>query len=192
MAKTVNLFAAGTKVKETAKKPEKKLIPVPVLDGKIKKFLELKATIKGATAEMKMVEGDIKTAGKEIFMKEYRNQKSIPDNFNMQDKTGAAVMLIVQDKYTLVEAEKLEVLQKFDGLISENVVYKIDPEMVEKYGEILSNMIMKSKDIAADDKPRLITGELTYSVAKGSIDRLLNYENPEMIFQLINPIVALK
>lgn len=191
MAKTVNLFAAGTKVKETAKRPEKKIVKAP-LGSKIKTFLELKAKIEAATSEIKMIEGDIKAVGKDLFIKEYRSQKSTPDNFILQDESGAGCMLIVQDKYTLVDETKAAILEGFDGLLTENVVFKVDAEMVEKYGEILSKMIMNSKEIAKEDKDKIIFGEKTFSVTKGSIDRLLNYDNPEMIFELINPIVALK
>jgi hypothetical protein len=42
------------------------------------------------------------------------------------------------------------------------------------------------------DKGNLISGEKTFSVAKGSIDRLMQYDNPEQVFELINPIIALK
>lgn len=187
----VNLFAAGTKVKETAKKPEKKIVKAP-LGNKIEKFLSLKKTIEAATAELKMVEGDIKSVGKDLFIKEYRNQKSTPDNFILQDEAGAGCMMIVQDKYTMVDETKAAILGNFPGLLTETIVYKMNTELVEKYGEVISEMIMKSKKISEEDKENLITGEKTFSVAKGSIDRLLQYENPEQVFELINPIVALK
>lgn len=190
---SVNLFAAGTKIKEPAKKvADKKIIPAILLDDKIKKFGELKATIEAATGELKMVEGDIKAAGKDLFMKEYFSQKSTPENFKMQDKTGATCMFICMDKYTLVDETKAEILGEFDGLLAENVVYKFNPELVEKYGAVLSKLIMNSKEIEAGDKGNLITGEKTFSVQKGSIDRLLQYDNPEEIFELINPICSLK
>jgi hypothetical protein len=63
---------------------------------------------------------------------------------------------------------------------------------VEKYGAILSELILNCQDIDDADKGQLISGERTYGVQKGSIDRLLQYDNPEQVFELINPIVALK
>ncbi len=190
---TVNLFAAGTKIKEPAKKvADKKIILTPLLDDKIKRFAELKATIEAATGELKMIEGDIKATGKEVFMKEYFLQKSTPENFKMQDKTGASCMFICMDKYTLVDETKAEVLSQFDGLLGQKVVYTFNAELVEKYGFLLSKLIMNCKDIEPEDKGNLITGEKSYSVVKGSIDRLLQYDNPEEIFELINPICSLK
>jgi hypothetical protein len=96
------------------------------------------------------------------------------------------------DKYTSVDDDKAALLGQFEGLLGENVVYKFNAELVEKYGAILSDLIVSSPDIAEEDKGNLISGEKTYSVAKGSIDRLLQFENPEQVFELINPICALK
>ena len=139
-----------------------------------------------------MIEGDIKLVGKDLFMKEYRSQRSTPDNFKIQDETGNSCMFICMDKYTIVDESKANVLGNFEGLLAENVVYKFNAELVEKYGAILSELIINCPDIDDLDKGNLISGEKTFSVAKGSIDRLMQYDNPEQIFDLINPIVALK
>lgn len=74
---TTNLFAIGTKVKEPAKKvAEKKIIKAPLLGDKCQRYSELKQAIEAATGELKMIEGDIKTTGRELFLKEYRIQKN--------------------------------------------------------------------------------------------------------------------
>lgn len=189
---TTNLFATATKVKETTKKTDKKIIQAPELADKIKRFAELKQAIDSATGELKMIEGDIKSVGKTLFMKEYKAQKSTPDNFKIQDETGNSCMFIVMDKYTIVDENKAGILSNFDGLLAENVVYKFNAELVEKYGAILSELILNCPDIDDLDKGNLISGEKTFSVQKGSIDRLMQYDSPDAIFELINPIVALK
>ena len=189
---TNNLFASATKVKETAKKTDKKVISSPILGNKVQRYAELKQMIDSATGELKMIEGDIKSVGKDLFMKEYRTQKSTPDNFKIQDDTGNACMFICMDKYTIVDEGKANILSQYDGLLAENVVYKFNADLVEKYGAVLSELIINCPDIDDLDKGNLITGEKTFSVAKGSIDRLMQYDNPEQVFELINPIVALK
>jgi hypothetical protein len=189
---TTNLFATATKVKETTKKTDKKVIKAPLLADKVKRYADLKQIIDSATGELKMIEGDIKAVGKDLFMKEYRQQKSTPDNFKIQDETGSSCMLIVMDKYTIVDETKAGILGNFEGLLAENVVYKFNAELVEKYGQVLSELILNCPAIDDMDKGNLISGEKTFSVAKGSIDRLMQYDNPEQIFELINPIVALK
>ena len=189
---TTNLFTTATKVKETTKKTDKKVIKAPNLADKVKTYSQLKQEIDALTGQLKMIEGDIKAEGKKLYLSEYAKQKSTPDNFKIQDDTGNSCLFIVMDKYTAVDETKAGILGQFDGLLAQNVVYKVNADLVEKYGEILSRLILGSKDIDTADKGNLITGELTYSVAKGSIDRLMQYDNPEMIFELINPIVALK
>lgn len=191
MTKT-NLFATATKVKETAKKTDKKVIKAPLLADKVKRYAELKHAIDSATGELKMIEGDIKNVGKDLFMKEYRQQKSTPDNFKIEDETGNTCMFIVMDKYTSVDEVKAGILGQFDGLLAENVVYKFNADLVEKYGAVLSELILNSPDIEEEDKSNLISGEKTFAVTKGSIDRLMQYDSPEAIFELINPILALK
>ena len=189
---TTNLFATATKVKETAKKTDKKVINAPELGNKIQRFAELKQLIDSATGELKMIEGDIKGIGKKLFMSEYKQQRSTPDNFKIQDETGNSCMLIVMDKYTIVDETKAGILANFEGLLAENVVYKFNADLVEKYGAVLSELILNCSDIDDLDKGNLISGEKTFSVAKGSIDRLMQYANPEQVYELINPIVALK
>jgi hypothetical protein len=189
---TTNLFATATKVKETAKKTDKKVINAPELGNKIQRFAELKQLIDSATGELKMIEGDIKGIGKKLFMSEYKQQRSTPDNFKIQDESGNSCMLIVMDKYTIVDENKASILANFEGLLAENVVYKFNADLVEKYGAVLSELILNCPDIDDLDKGNLISGEKTFSVAKGSIDRLMQYDSPEAVFELINPIVALK
>ena len=171
---TTNLFATATKVKETTKKTDKKVILSPLLGNKVQRYAELKQTIDSATGELKMIEGDIKAVGKDLFMKEYRSQRSTPDNFKIQDDSGSACMFICMDKYTIVDENKA------------------NADLVEKYGAVLSELILNCPDIDDLDKENLISGEKTFSIAKGSIDRLMQYDSPEAIFELINPIVALK
>ena len=189
---TTNLFATATKVKETAKKTDKKIINAPELGNKIQRFAELKQLIDSATGELKMIEGDIKGIGKKLFMSEYKQQRSTPDNFKIQDESGNSCMFICMDKYTIVDETKANILSQYDGLLAENVVYKFNADLVEKYGAVLSELILNCPDIDDLDKGNLISGEKTFSVAKGSIDRLMQYDSPEAVFELINPIVALK
>jgi hypothetical protein len=125
-------------------------------------------------------------------MSEYKQQRSTPDNFKIQDETGNSCMFICMDKYTIVDETKAGILANFEGLLAENVVYKFNADLVEKYGAVLSELILNCSDIDDLDKGNLISGEKTFSVAKGSIDRLMQYANPDQVYELINPIVALK
>ena len=83
-------------------------------------------------------------------------------------------------------------LENFDGLVDEKIEYKFNAELVEKYGAILSQLIINCPKIADEDKGLLITGEKTFCVKKGSIDRLMQYDEPQQVFELINPILMLR
>jgi len=192
MKTQTNLFANATTKTATPKKADKKILPAHDLNDKVSRYADLKNQIEALTGELKMIEGDIKTKGKEVFLQEYKKQKSTPDSFKLKDSAGGTCLFIVMDKYTSVDDDKAALLGQFDGLLGENVVYKFNAELVEKYGAVISDLIASSPDIAEEDKGNLISGEKTYSVAKGSIDRLLQFENPEQVFELINPICALK
>jgi hypothetical protein len=190
--KTTNLFAATTTKTAAPKKADKKVLSAHELGDKVKRFADLKNQIDALTGELKMIEGDIKGKGRELFVQEYKRERRTPDNFKIQDQTGSSCLFIVMDKYTAVDDEKAAILKDFDGLLGENVVYKFNTELVEKYASVLSELILNCPDIADEDKGNLISGERTYSVNKGSIDRLLQFANPEQVMELINPICALK
>jgi hypothetical protein len=190
--KTTNLFAATTTKTAAPKKADKKVVSAHELGDKVKRFADLKNQIDALTGELKMIEGDIKGKGRELFVQEYKRERRTPDNFKIQDQTGSSCLFIVMDKYTAVDEEKAAILKDFDGLLGENVVHKFNTELVEKYGSVLSELILNCPDIADEDKGNLISGERTYSVNKGSIDRLLQFANPEQVLELINPICALK
>lgn len=188
---TLNLFTATTKTKETKSKSTHKVFKTELSD-KIQKFAQLKAQIDALTGELKMIEGDIKTQGKDIFLSEYEKNKCTPENFKMEDETGNTCLFICMDKYTSVDENKAELLREYEDILDENVTYKFNTELVEKYGSVLSEMIMNCMGIDDSDKPNLISGEKTYSVKKGSIDRLMKYKNIREVFELINPVCSLK
>jgi hypothetical protein len=67
----------------------------------------------------------------------------------------------------------------------------MDTTLLDKYGEVLTNLINNSKDIEEKDKEKLVKGESTTTIKSGSVDKLLNYPNPEEVFTLIEPVMAL-
>jgi len=72
---TTNLFATATKVKETTKKTDKKVILSPLLGNKVQRYAELKQTIDSATGELKMIEGETDLqVGKPYFTDEEDNR----------------------------------------------------------------------------------------------------------------------
>jgi len=182
-----------TKVKETtaAKKSEKKLFSAIELEGKISQFTALKNQIDNLTGQLKMIEGEVKERAKIEFFNQYRKERRKPDNFKLQDAEGGQLMAIFMDKYGIVDAEKAERLKEYN-LITEKKVFKFNNELLEKYQDIIAEVLTNCPDIDAEDKPNLIEGELTYHVESGAIEKLFAFPNMEEVFELIKPVIALK
>jgi len=187
-----SIFDVAKKAEPKAKSSkEKKEVEVQGIESEISRYDELKSIINNAKAEQEVIGGRLKEIGKEKYLELYEAIKSKPDNFNLADG-DEKIMFIVMDKYKKVEPEKEVILEQYDGLLEKVTTYSFNPEVLERVGDALNNLIMNSKDISEEDKKKLLVVDTTIAIKKGSIDRLMNYENPEEIFNLIEPILALK
>ena len=84
-----------------------------------------------------------------------------------------------------------------EDIIEENIVYKLNNEMVNKYADIISELIINCNDIKEEDKFNIITSSTEYSIKKGTIDELytLNekYQIPvNEIYSDIKPVESLQ
>jgi len=198
--KKASLFTTAKKAPAAtaAAKKKRERVEVDGIEDDIKKYDELKAIINNAKAEQEIIGGKLKEIGREKFMDLYEERGSKPANFDLAD--GAEnILLEVTDKYLKVDEEKAELLRNYDGLLAETTTYKFTPELLEKevangmtIGEIVSSLIQGTDLISEEDKVKLIVAETSMKVKKGTINNLLNYENPRLIFDLIQPILALK
>jgi hypothetical protein len=128
----------------------------------------------------------------------YEDRGFRPPNFDLADG-NENILLEVKDMYLKVEPEKAAILEQYSGILEVKTTYNFNSELLEKevsegmtIGDVVSMLIQDSKLIPDSDKENLIKAETTMKVAKGTIDRLLDYDNPREIFNLISPILALK
>lgn len=180
--------------KAPAKKSASKEKPEVIVEGiesEIARYDELKEIINNAKAEQEIIGGKLKAIGTEEFLNMYEEDKRKPENFNLADG-DEKILFIVMDKYKKVEPEKAAILRKYKGLLEEVTTYSFNPEVLDRVGDVVSNLIMNSDELSDEDKKRLLIVDTTVAVKKGSIDRLMDYDNPEEIYALIEPIVALK
>ena len=96
------------------------------------------------------------------------------------------------DAYKKVEEAKEAMLCQYDDLMETKTTYTINADLLDRCGQAVSEAIQSSPDISDDDKANLILATEKKEVKKGTIDRLLSFENPELIFSIIEPTVALK
>jgi hypothetical protein len=186
-----NLFAAAKPAAPSASKKTKEDVFVAGIADRIARYDALKAIIKNAEAEKEVIGGSLKEVGKEKFLELYELRRRNPETFNLADE-DEKIMFIVMDKYIKVEPEKEGMLENYPGLLETTTTYKFNPALLDRTGEIVSRLIMESTELSDDEKANLIVAETKVGIKTGSIDRLMDYDNPAQIFDLIEPILALK
>ena len=196
-----NLFnkAKTTAPKTAAKKDEKVRINLndPDFFTKVYKLEILQDRMKSDKAQADMLADEIKDLSKEEWVRLYektgKNPGSIFVESIVNDQT-AQVMFVPSDKYITVNADKAEVLvEKYgEDIIEEKTTFSFDNDMIEKYGEVLSNLIMSCDDISESDKEKIIKASTAYSISKGTIDKMKFFGPIGEIMDEIKPVVALK
>jgi hypothetical protein len=198
---TKNLFskAKSTAPKTSAKKDEKVRINLNDSDffNKVSMLESIQDRMKSDKAQADMLADEIKDLSKEEWVRLYEKTGKNPGSIfveSIQDGQTAQVMFVPSDKYITLNPDRAEVLIDKYGqdIVEEKTTFSFDNDMIEKYGEILSNLIMNSRDISEGDKERIIKATSTYSVAKGTIDKMKFYGPINEIMDEVKPVVALK
>lgn len=192
LPKKTNLFAVAP-VAPAKKSTEKVTVNVPSLAKAIQTFNDCKEQLDALEARKADAESMIHEAGRKAFLDLYRQNRKNPDSFYLA-ANGARVMYIPMDKYKSIDAERAAYLTNTLGesFVTATTEYSFDSVLIEKYAVEISAAIMNSKKIAEQDKPNLIVSKTKLSVAKGSIDRLLETHAPATTLAEIGVIVSLK
>ena len=197
-----NLFNKAKKAspKKSKAKDEKPRITIQDEDffDKIEKLENLNKQVKSTTAKAKVISDEIKETGKEEWLKLYSDKGKNPGTVmleNRKDMDIAQAMFTPTDKYITVDENRAkELIETYDeDIVEENTTYSFDQDMIEKYAEVLSEMIENSDEIEEDDKDNIIKASTKYSVKKGTIDKLNEYgEDIGDIFEDVKPVVMIK
>jgi len=198
---TKNLFskAKSTAPKTSAKKDEKVRINLndPDFFTKVYKLEILQDRMKSDKAQADLISDEIKELSKEEWVRLYEKSGKNPGSIFVEsivNEQVAQVMFVPSDKYLTVTAEKAETLTEKFGLdiVEEKTVFSFDNDMIEKYGEVLSNLIMSSGDISDSDKDKIIKATTSYSISKGTIDNMKSYGVISEVMDEIKPVISLK
>jgi len=196
-----NLFAKAKKVaveKPSAKEDKKTRITVEGdMFNKIQTLETLNDRMKSDKAKADMISDEVRETAKSEWAKLYQKTGKNPGSVMIESKDGldtAQVMFIPQDKYITITAEKAETLREEygDEIVEEATTFSFDESMIEKYGEILSNLITASDDIAEADKDKIIKAVTKFTVAKGTIDVMKSFGKVNEVMEAIRPVVMLK
>ena len=169
---------------------------------KVKRQAWLLEQLKMIKAESDLLADVIKEAGIDEWSKVYEKSGVNPESIMVEAKDGedtGQFMLLVSDKYIIINQERADYLKETYGedIVSSKDTYEFDPEMVEKHGETISDLIMGCDAIPAQDKEKIIKATVTNSVAKGTVDKLKIYADKagctvgEMV-SVVKPVVSAK
>ena len=198
-----SLFSKAKKAapaKPAKAKEQKVRIPVEDTDffEKVSKLEQLQDTLKSAKAKADMISDELRDLAKTEWVKLYQETGKNPgsvmlEQVNSNDDT-AQLMMVPSDKYITINEERAEELKEEygDEIVDEKTTFSFDDLMIEKYGEILSEMIENCDEIPEKDKEKIIKATTTYTVAKGTIDKFLVYGEAAELMETVKPVVALK
>jgi hypothetical protein len=191
-----NLFkAAKANPEKKAASKEKVVVQVDYLSQEIERLAKIQEEIDALNAEAKLLHDQVKEAGVNEFINLFESSSKYPGSFNIESE-NASVMFIPSDRYTKIDEERSnELIEKYgEGMVEESTTYIMDSGLVEKYGDVISDLIMNSKKIEQGDKEKLISAKVDYSIAKGTISSLNEYNLYDMkeIISDIKPVFMLK
>ena len=195
-----NLFvkAKDKAVKAVDKKNDKLNIHIAgeEFDRNLTNVAVLETLIDQLTAELEMAKGYVKEIGVKTFVDVYIKTGGYPGSFIISSDNQSSFLMTPMDKYIKCDEARFKELQDEygDDVVTEKNEFVLNSALLEKYGEVLSDLIQNSPDIDEDDKLELIQGKVTYSVAKGSIEKAFTWGKGKVadFMTSIQPIFAMK
>ena len=200
MAPKGNLFAkAKVKAAKVAEKKNDKLnitINGSEFDNNLVQIAKLQEQIDLLEAQLAIAQGYVKEVGIQAFVDTYTKTGGYPGSIILSSDSQASVMFVPMDKYIKCDESRFNDLKDTygDDVVTEKTEFVLNPVLVDKYGEVLSNLIENSDDISDDDKSELIQAKVAYSVSKGSIEKAFTWGKGKVFdfIRDIQPIFAMK
>lgn len=199
------LMALATKKAKTAtaKKDDKEIIKMDgTVSDAIDSYIKNKKLADEAAGEMAAASEIIKSeGGKKVWIAEMEKTGKAKESFILASQGGNSLMYVVTDAYkrSNLDEERVEYLQTTygEGIISTDNKFIINPELIDKYGQVLCDMIKSSKLITDADKETLIQLEQKHVIAKGTKDNLKEIAKQadttvEAVFEEIQPTCQIK
>ncbi len=197
-----NLFKTAKSKAPAKSKAKDEKVRIVIEDAsffdKVSKLEQLNDTMKSAKAKADMISDELKDIAKEKWCELYEQTGKNPESVMIvQDNdfgdTGQ-FMFVPTDRYISITPERAEELKDTFGeeIVEEKTTFSFDADMIEKYGEVISRLIEESNEISERDKERIIKASTSFSIAKGTIDKLNKYGEVSEMVEMVKPVVALK
>lgn len=157
----------------------------------------LQENMKRDKAKADMLADEIKEVSKDQWVSLYEKTGVNPGSILIEAENGddtASVMFVPSDKYISIGGDRAEELtEKYgEGIVEEKTTFSFDNFMIEKYGDVLSRLIEECSEIKDADKDKIIKAVTTYSIAKGTIDKMRQFGKVAEVMEEVKPVVALK
>ena len=204
MASLFDKAKKSAPAKTTKAKDEKVRVKVKDADffEKIQTLEKLQDRMKSDKAAADMIADEVKEIGKVEWSKVYGKSSKNPGSIMLESKSGldtAQLMFVPSDKYITINEDRAKYLTDTFGetVVEEKTSFSFDNEMVDKYGEILSQLIESCEEISDEDKEKIVKAVVSYSISKGTIDKLktMSDDSDMEIFDIveeIKPVIAIK
>lgn len=196
-----NLFSKAKKAAPKTTKAKDEKVRLIVEDDNfftnVEKLEQLNDRMKSDKAKADMISEQLRDVAKDAWIKKYGETGKNPASVMVVQENGldvAQLMFVPTDRYITINEDRAEELREMYGeeIVEEETTFSFDAKMIEKYGEVLSDLIMSSPDIADADKEKIIQATTKFNVAKGTIDKFADYGDVEEVMEAVRPVVALK
>lgn len=168
----------------------------PDISNTLEQMAEINQRLKDDEKQYERLHGEVLEIAHKEFLKLYDTKQTNPDTFIMNGEFGGCVMIVPQDRYKMTDEEKAKAMvQQFNkpDMVETKTVFSFNPEMLQKYESVISDFIMNSPDIRAEDKDKIVEAKVTYSIRKGMIDRLMEFKaNMAKAFTAIQPVFQIR
>ena len=200
MAKNLFAKAASKSTSQPVKAKDEKIhlnVEDPTFFDKVQKLEVLNDQMKVAKAKADMISDEVREIAKDAWIKQYDKMGKNPESVLVVQERGedtARIQFIPTDKYISINSARAEELRETYGeeIVTEETSFGFDSSMIERYGEILSRLIEECDEIPTKDKEKIITAKTTFTVAKGTIDKLGKYGDVSDVMENVKPVVMLK
>lgn len=167
--------------KATKAAKEEVLINEPSFHLSLTRLAELKVQQDALATESSILAAQVRERSITEFANLYNENGKYPGSFTiratgMKKLPSASLMFLPTDKYIKIDEDRYNELSNEFGeeMVTEKTTYIMDGALIEKYGEVISDLITKCKAISDEDKGKLISAVTSYEVAKGTISELKN------------------
>lgn len=189
---------AKAKAPKADKKNDKLNIHIPgaEFDTNLSQIAKLQEQIDILEAQLAVAQNYVKDQGMKAFVDTYTKTGGYPGSFILSSDSQSSIMYVPMDKYIKCDENRFNDLKDAygDDVVTEKTEFVLNPTLVDKYGEVLSNLIENSSDISDDDKAELIQAKVAYSVSKGAIEKAFTWGKGKVgdFIRDIQPIFAMK